>query len=175
MRIQTKRLLIRPITLDEAPVVAHLITEKISRWTSPIPWPYTLADAEGWMRTTEPSKRLGIYLLPDQILIGSTSLPTANGDESGFWINDRYEGKGYATEAASAVVSYAFSNNGLDFLDSGVHRDNLGSKCVHEKLGFTVIAEKQRLWPNKNAMMPVLIYRLYRSGWQSWRSPPNAV
>ena len=86
-----------------------------------------IADAEEWICATEPSKRLGIYLLPDQILIGSTSLPTTNGDEAGFWINDRYEGKGYATEAASAVVSYAFSNNGLDFLESGVHRDNLGS------------------------------------------------
>jgi [ribosomal protein S5]-alanine N-acetyltransferase len=166
MQIETKRLRIRPITLDEAPAVARLVTEKISQWTSPVPWPYTLRDAEWWISHSDPIKRLGIYLLPGPTLIGATNLPIANGDEVGFWINGQYEGQGYATEAAAAVISHVFANSELDYLESGVHRDNLGSRRVHEKLGFTITAEEQRQWPNKTAPVPVVVYRLDRFGWK---------
>lgn len=163
MQIETDRLLIHPISLKEAHNVAALVTEKISLWTGPIPWPYSINDAEYWIKNTEPTKHLGIYLLPEQVLIGTTSMPSTNGDEVGFWINGQYEGKGYATEAVAAIMDYAFTNIKLDFLDSGVHRDNIGSRRVHEKLGFSVIAEENRQWRNKTAPVPVLVYRLRRS------------
>ncbi len=67
--INTSRLKILPITLEETQAVASLVTEKVSYWTSPIPWPYTIKDAEWWLNNTSPEKRLGIYL--DSILIGA--------------------------------------------------------------------------------------------------------
>lgn len=160
IEITTPRLKIVPLTLDEAKAVADLVTEKISRWTSPIPWPYALKDAEWWINNSAPEKRLGIYL--GETLIGTTSIPAKNGDEVGFWIHETFEGNGYATEAAAAIVNYTFSNIGLDCIDSFVHRDNIGSRRVHEKLGFQMIEETERYWPNKDAMVPVVLYRLQR-------------
>jgi ribosomal-protein-alanine N-acetyltransferase len=159
------RLLLRPVRLDEAEKVASLITEKVSLWTSPIPWPYQVSDAVSWINATTDEERLGIFLLDNLEMIGMTNMPATNGDEVGFWINGRYEGNGYATEAAAAVIHHAFANKKLDFLDSGVHRDNQGSKRVHEKLGFTVITTEDRFWPNKNALVPVFVYRITFDEW----------
>ncbi len=83
-------------------------------------------------------------MLPEQMLIGATNMPDTDGGEIGFWINGQYEGNGYATEAVAAVVAHAFTNEGLSFLDSCVHRENMGSQRVHDKLGFKVIAEEER-------------------------------
>lgn len=168
--IVTKRLLLRPVRLDEAEKIASIITEKVSLWTSPIPWPYQISDAVSWISSTTDEKRLGIFLLDGEEMIGTTSMPATNGDEIGFWINEQYEGNGYATEAATAVMHHAFTNKKLDFLDSSVHRDNEGSKRVHEKLGFTVIAKEERFWPNKNAMVPVFVYRLDKNQWVGQKS-----
>ncbi|MDR3709570.1 MAG: GNAT family N-acetyltransferase [Capsulimonadaceae bacterium] len=165
MELETSRLIVRPITMEEATTVAIRITEKISRWTAPIPWPYTSMDARNWVRNTEDAKRLGIFLKPELILIGATSMPTVNGDEAGVWINEKYEGCGFATEAVDAVIAYAFMRNGLDLLESWVHRDNAASRRVHEKLGYSLSAVTEKFWPNKDAMVPVVVYRMTRSAW----------
>lgn len=169
--IITNRLLLRPVRLDEAEKITSIITEKVSLWTSPMPWPYQISDAVSWISSTTDEERLGIFLSDNEEMIGMTNMPATNGDEVGFWINGQYEGNGYATEAASAVMHYAFTDKKLDFLDSGVHYKNEGSKRVHEKLGFTVIAKEERFWPNKNAMVPVFVYRLDKNQWVRQENP----
>lgn len=158
--IGTPRLRIRTLTIAEAPAVHALITERISRWTAPIPWPHELAHAEWWLTHSSPEKRQGIYL--DGTLIGTMSIPVADGEEVGFWINGRFEGQGYATEAAAAIVNHAFAVMGLNLIESMVHRDNIGSRRVHEKLGFSIIGEAESFWRNRNAHVPVVHYRLER-------------
>jgi RimJ/RimL family protein N-acetyltransferase len=158
LKIITPRLSIRPLRIEEAAAINNLITEKISMWTAPIPWPHNLEHAEWWINNSPAEKRLGIYR--DGTLIGTTSMPSADGDEAGFWINEQYEGHGYATEATAAVIHYSFSTKNLKFLDSFVHRDNLGSRRVHEKLGFKLIGESEKFWRNRNANVPVVHFRL---------------
>lgn len=46
-------------------------------------------------------------------------------------------GKGYATEAAAAVVRWAFEARGLDSLVASTSPENRASQHVLEKLGFT--------------------------------------
>jgi RimJ/RimL family protein N-acetyltransferase len=156
--ISTSRLRIKKLIPSEAPGVADLITEKISRWTAVVPWPYELADAEWWITNSTAEKGLGIYL--NGSLIGAISVPSCDGDEVGFWVNEKFEGMGYVTEAATAIINYSFSVKGLKVLDSFVHRDNIGSRRVHEKLGFKIIGDTENYWPNKNATVPVIHYRL---------------
>jgi [ribosomal protein S5]-alanine N-acetyltransferase len=156
--ITTPRLLIRPLRIEEAAAINNLITEKISMWTAPIPWPHNLEHAEWWINNSPEEKRLGIYR--DGTLIGTTSMPSTDGEEVGFWINEKYEGHGYATEAAAAIIDYSFSIKNLKLLDSFVHRDNLGSRRVHEKLGFKLIGETENFWRNRNANVPVVHFRL---------------
>jgi RimJ/RimL family protein N-acetyltransferase len=154
LEIKTSRLTIRPLRIDEAGAINNLITEKISMWTAPIPWPHNLEHAQWWINNSPAEKRLGIYC--DGTLIGTTSIPTADGDEVGFWINEKYENRGYATEAARSIIDHAFSIKNLKFLDSFVHRDNLGSRRVHQKLGFKLLGETEKFWRNRSANVPVV-------------------
>ncbi len=93
-------------------------------------------------------------------MIGTTGTAIKDGDEIGFWIHEKYEGNGYATESTKAIIDYAFKNKGLNFLESSVHRDNVASRRVHEKLGFVKIDVTERFWPNKNTNVPVVLHRL---------------
>jgi RimJ/RimL family protein N-acetyltransferase len=162
--LTTKRLSIRPLTLADAASVQSLITEKISIWTAPIPWPHHLENAEWWINNTDEDNHTGIFL--EHVLVGSVSIPRQDGDEVGFWVNGAYEGRGIATEAASAVIEHVFRAKALAWLDSKVHRDNLASRRIHEKLGFAAIAETVSFWRNRNAEVPVVHYRLKKTDWQ---------
>ena len=56
--------------------------------------------------------------------------------ELGFWLNRRYWNKGYATEAAAAVMKYAFEQLGIERLQSLCYTGNAASLRVLEKLGM---------------------------------------
>jgi [ribosomal protein S5]-alanine N-acetyltransferase len=54
----------------------------------------------------------------------------------GYAFGARWWGRGYATEAARAVVAEAFGELGMDRLVAITREANLGSRHVLEKLGF---------------------------------------
>lgn len=56
--------------------------------------------------------------------------------ELGFHLSPTHWGKGYATEAALAVIEYAEQNLELQALFAGHHPENLASRRVLLKLGF---------------------------------------
>jgi len=56
--------------------------------------------------------------------------------EMGFQLRRAYWGRGLATEAARAVVDYAFRSLDADGLFAGHHPQNAASQKVLEKLGF---------------------------------------
>lgn len=55
----------------------------------------------------------------------------------GYWIDRNCWGKGYATEAANAVIDYAFQKMRVKLLTAEHYVDNIGSRRVIEKCGFT--------------------------------------
>ena len=54
----------------------------------------------------------------------------------GYWTRRRAWGKGYATEAAAALVEYGFRTLGLHRIEAHVAPENRGSQQVVQKLGF---------------------------------------
>ncbi len=56
--------------------------------------------------------------------------------ELGFRLGKAYWGKGYATEAARAWVSYGFEELGLDRIVAVAHPDNAACQRVLEKVGM---------------------------------------
>ena len=82
-----------------------------------------------------------IHFLADDDHVGCCGLrPYRLADhihELGFHLRPKYWGKGLAIEAATAVIAFAFQNVGAKSLSAGHHPDNLNSKKVLHKLGFT--------------------------------------
>ena len=59
----------------------------------------------------------------------------------GWYMDPAYQGKGYATEAAKAMIDYMFSEVEINGISSGAVKDNIGSCRMFEKLGFEKIGE----------------------------------
>ena len=56
--------------------------------------------------------------------------------EIGYGTNDGYEGRGYATEAVSAVVQWAAAQPGVKTIEAETGADNTASQRVLAKSGF---------------------------------------
>ena len=88
--------------------------------------------------------------------VGFTNHPGWPGFELGWTIIPEFQGRGYATEAASMLLPYAFTTLDQPRVISLIHPDNAPSRRVAEKLGQTVDGETEVL------TMPVLIYAARR-------------
>ncbi|MCT1902910.1 GNAT family N-acetyltransferase [Oceanobacillus sojae] len=103
-----------------------------------------------WIYSTyESGENIGLRLLvrkEDNALIGHAGIvpQTIDGTmemEIGYWISRKYWGKGYATEAAEALLDYG--NNQLDtqrFI-SLIQPDNISSQNVARKIGMELDKE----------------------------------
>jgi ribosomal-protein-alanine N-acetyltransferase len=83
----------------------------------------------------------GIYLKNNGKLVGDVSLfhifrGALQKCLIGYSLDKQYSGKGYATEAVSLAVEYAFDELKLHRVEAGVMLSNLGSMRVLEKVGF---------------------------------------
>ncbi|OKH99075.1 GCN5 family acetyltransferase [Streptomyces sp. CB02923] len=61
--------------------------------------------------------------------------------EIGWTFARAHWGRGYATEAALAVLAWGFGTLGLQRITAMVHPDNTGSSAVARRLGFTPLRE----------------------------------
>lgn len=88
-----------------------------------------------------------IFLLTDGSFVGACGLkpykPEERIFEMGYHLVPSAWGKGMASEAAGAVVKYAFQTLNLAAIFAGHHPDNAPSGRVLEKLGFRRIGEKR--------------------------------
>jgi len=73
--------------------------------------------------------------------------------ELGYHLCPQYWGKGFATEAAQAAISYAFGTLGLSGIYAGHHPGNDNSKRILEKVGFRYIHDE--IYPPTGLMNPL--------------------
>lgn len=86
------------------------------------------------------------------------------GFELGWTVAPECQGRGYATEAARALLAHAFGALDKPRVISLIHRDNTPSRRVAEKLGETIVGETEVLG------MPVLIYGIDRDAAHAGRT-----
>lgn len=81
-----------------------------------------------WAMETQNGNRIGE--------LGFRGPASDNSVEIGYGINDGYEGQGYTTEAAKALIEWAFENEDVLFVEAEADENNGASVRVLEKLGF---------------------------------------
>ena len=68
--------------------------------------------------------------------------PAVNGAvEIGYGVDAAYEGKGYATEAATALMAWAYAQKDVYWIQAEAEPNNAASQRVLEKLGFQPTGE----------------------------------
>ena len=145
--LYTDRLVLRPFSLEDAPVVRRLAGERdVASTTINIPHPYEDGMAEAWIRTHRPGFERGesaVFAVTvratDDLLgaIGLTVVTAHDRAELGYWIGKPFWGRGYATEAAAAVLAYAFDVLGLNRVHATHLTRNPASGRVMQKIGMT--------------------------------------
>lgn len=139
----TKRLLLRPGWIEDAPVLAKAIADKaIVTKLATAPWPYHLHDAEAFLAGARDPRYPDLLIFARTLgaprLVGGIGLKRdAEGNaELGYWIARPYWGLGFATEAGEAVVRMARESLKHSKLVAGHAIDNPASGRVLQKLGF---------------------------------------
>ena len=147
MFMRTRRLFLRPIFPEDWPsVFSGVASKEIVRNLARAPWPYGESDARNFCAAApHPGSYRFAITLPEEAgapLIGCIGLDAAGDDglEIGYWIAQGWQGRGFATEAASGVVALADAI-GFGPLVGGHFLDNPASGRVLRKIGFVPTGE----------------------------------
>ena len=142
MFMRSERLFLRPAWPEDwEELLSRVADEAVVKNLAKAPWPYTAEDAR-WFASQPQDQRLPHFFitLPTSAeparLIGCVGL-AQDGDsvELGYWLGREHWGKGYASEAARAVISVA-RVLGHRRLVAGHFADNPASGRVLRKVGF---------------------------------------
>jgi RimJ/RimL family protein N-acetyltransferase len=154
MELETKRLILRDWKdKDVIDLVEGLNDLEVTKWMAVIPYPYTRKDAEEWIKhckeTTKKGKKRDSYefaieLKTERKAIGGISLIEIDYDKGisgsgGIWLNAKYYGHGYGTEAWNERARFAFEDLGLKKLENGFFEGNDASKKMQLKLGYRLL------------------------------------
>jgi [ribosomal protein S5]-alanine N-acetyltransferase len=150
--LTTPRLLLREMTLDDAPALHAVLGDaETMRW---YPRPYTLAEVEDAIARQIGRYPSGAGLLAAELresgeLVGDCGLVWQDVDgitepEIGYHFHRSSWNRGLATEAARAVMDYAFTALGCDHVISLIRPENVASRRVAEKNGLAL--DRTVLW-----------------------------
>ena len=176
--LETERLILRAPRIEDAKAIAKLANDRrIAENTARIPHPYGLADAKAYIAWANETRSETAFLvtLDDDVIIGACGVGQVEGEnpEIGYWIGVRYWGQGFATEAARAVIDYAFERFDYDALHSSARVTNPASRRVLEKCGFQWTCSGLGRSRALNSSVPIDRFRLDRGLWaslKSWRT-----
>lgn len=149
MRLETKRLIIRPYIEDDLMECFQLMQDKelfkykdmdvmtFDEYRRLFGW---LMDSYNKGFDENFAYSFNIVLKETNAHIGWVGLgplPTDASKKEIFWlIGIEYQGRGYATEASKAILEYGFNTVNLNEIFSVCMKDNMASRRVMEKIGL---------------------------------------
>ena len=148
-KFETNRLTLRPIDLGD--------TEDMFAYSSNIENTYYIYPAHLTLEDTkfsianyfmsEPLGKYGVELKEEGKLIGTIDLrikPAQLSAEIGYVLSHDYQGKGYATEAARAILDFAFTVLELEKVSATCNSENVASEALMIRLGMKKEGELRR-------------------------------
>jgi len=162
--LQTERLVLRPVRDEDVDAFTEMAGDsEVMPWVGESPGGRELATelVERWRRRWDANGVGPFAVLLDGVVIGRTGLLVWDrrtwetstyaaagehaAEELGWALTSRHWGKGYATEAARAVRTWAYRERGIGRLISLIDPKNVRSIRVAVKLGCEP-EELVRLW-----------------------------
>lgn len=158
---------------DRFALLEHFKSKEIYLSTLNIPYPYSAADADGWLnRRIEHAERQGkevtFAIRKDEgELIGvvgadSLVLGASHRAEIGYWLARPYWGRGIVTDAVGTYVRYAFDDLNLRRLTAHVFEFNVGSARVLEKNGFKLEGRLRKHFRKEEKLYDAYIFGLLK-------------
>ncbi len=138
--IKTERLILRPLTIADADDAYEWLTDpQVTRFMSYLQFT-SKQQVEEWLVSIKDEANIFAYCLADSgKVIGSGGIayhPEEKAYRLGYNLNRAYWGKGYATEAAGAMLKWAYTELGARDFCCHHANANVASQNVINKLGF---------------------------------------
>lgn len=152
--IETERLLLQPLKLEDAEQTQKLFPEWeiVQFLAATVPWPYPRDGAyQFYKEMTIPAIERGeewhwtIRLKESPVgHIGAIGLSQNEWDNRGYWLGLPWHGRGFMTEAVVAINNYWFNDLGNNVLRAPKAIVNKASRRISEKTGMRVIKVEER-------------------------------
>lgn len=143
---------LRSLQIEDAELFAlHANNNAIANnMTNQFPFPYTKAHALEFIRRVNGLKPAQVFAIDlDGEAIGAIGLhPQTDiflkNAELGYWLAEKYWGKGFVSIAIKKIVEYGFSNFEIDRIFARPFGSNKASQRVLEKTGFILEARLEK-------------------------------
>ena len=178
MKLETERLILRDFVKDDWQAVLGYQSEPLYLryydWTDRTP--EDVREFVGWfldhqMQEPRIKFQLAVTLKSCNQLIGNCGIrmdkPNALEANIGYELDPKHWNRGYATEAAHAIVDFGFSRFGLHRVWSWCVADNVGSAHVLEKLGMRLEGRLRENEHYKGRRWDTLMYAILADEWNA--------
>lgn len=174
MRIETKRLILREITMNDWENI-HIYTTspEVTRYTAwgPNTEQDTTAYIEQVLQTQQAYPRqqfdLAVCLKTDGTLIGGVNISIEDTNaEIGYVMNPSYQGKGYAAEASLALLDLGFNTLNIHRIYAKCRPNNKASEKVMQKIGMQYEGMMREHWFYKGEFHDSLVYSMLATEYQ---------
>ena len=176
-KVETDRLVLRQRTIDDVPdMFAYVSLENVA-YPAGLPPIATLEDEYDYFenryyqnleKANLPSG-YGITVKGSDHIIGSCDFNHRHEDdvfEIGYMLHPDFWGRGYMTEAVSALIEIGFTLLNLHKVEIRCYGSNKQSQRVAEKLGFTLEARIRDRKDTQGNRCDDLAYGLLKSEWE---------
>jgi ribosomal-protein-alanine N-acetyltransferase len=151
--LETERLTLRALTLEDAKAIFGLRTNKEVNEYIDRKVPRNLSEARAFIDriSTLAENNKGIFWViaskSTNELMGTIGLRNFEDEEDyaeiGYEINPDYQERGYMSEAFEPVLNYGFQNLELKTIEAFTHKNNTASIALLEKLDFVFDPERK--------------------------------
>lgn len=155
--LRTRNLVLDAVTPADTQRVFEYCQDETLQSFVPVPVPYTMDAAIGYTRSYAVDARWlwAIRERADGPLLGVIELKPHElaSAELGFWLGSEHRGRGIMTEAAIAVVEYAFTVAGLEHVDWCAVVGNVPSAIVARNAGLRYEGLRRKSMPHRDVRL----------------------
>ncbi|HSL30739.1 MAG TPA: GNAT family protein [Anaerolineales bacterium] len=176
MKIETERLILRDFVWDDWQRVLEYQSDPLylryNKWTHRTP--EAVQEFVDWFLKQQKQQprikfQLAIILKSNNLLIGNCGVRMDKAGavqaDIGYELDSQYWHKGYATEAAHAIVDFGFERFGVHRVWADCVADNTGSAHVLEKLGMKLEGRLRENQYYKARWWDMLLYGILADEW----------
>ncbi len=145
MEIRLENSLLRNFVIEDAASIAKYANNYniAKNLRAGFPFPYTIKDAETFIKNTFHTKHINLAIEVNSEACGVIGLiyhhTKVKDAELGFWLAEEHWNKGIITEATKGIIDFGFRELQLNRIYSFCLVNNIGSKKVHDKVGFNYL------------------------------------
>ena len=145
LKIKTNRLVIKAITTEyKSSLLKEIGNWEVAKWLSRVNYPYSEKDFNDWLVIASQGD-LNLNIFKNNLLVGGIGLSPCENNfyELGYWIAEKYWGKGFATESVYEFLKFARNEHGYKNFKATVKYNNTASLVILKKIGFKIFGDAQ--------------------------------